>query len=94
MPKRERVYAIRRTDGEMVDDEYAFVIVGGPGDWPGHIDDTDEGMPVTFELVEMRVRVLETRTVWADRCPNHTDEFGPHHSIECCYHDDEPTVPT
>jgi len=91
--RRERVYAIRRTDGEHVDDEYAFLIRGGPSDWPG--DDLEqsvryEGTPVEFELVEMKVRVLEKRTYGTDACPNHTEECGPHHSRECCYYDDEP----
>lgn len=91
--KRERVYAIRRTDGEMVDDEYAFLIRGGPGDWPDdeHMDAMTayEGAPVEFELVEMKLRVLARRTFHGDICPNHTDEAGPHHSTECCYYDDQ-----
>jgi hypothetical protein len=27
-----------------------------------------------------------------DRCPDHTDEPGPHHSDECCYYDDDPVL--
>lgn len=74
----ETMYAIRRTDGELIHGEWSFAIVDGPNDWSAAEDDAEgNGSPATYELVEMTVKVRRVRTLpmcAASAC-NHVGEF-------------------
>lgn len=60
----ETMYAIRRTDGELIYDEYAFLGTSGPDDWLDIEEDADHGYPpVEYEMVKMSVEVVSRRTV-------------------------------
>lgn len=64
MDTEEKIYAIRRTDGELIHGEWSFAIVDGKRDWSVAEDDAESnGHPATYELVEMTVKVLRTRTL-------------------------------
>ncbi len=57
------MYAIRRTDGEPVGDEYTFFTTGGPDDWsPAENEAEDFDEEVEYELVKMLVERVGVRT--------------------------------
>jgi hypothetical protein len=60
----ERFYAIRRADGELMGDEYAFLTVAGPDDWsPAHDDAEDRDEPVDYELITFAIEAIAKRTL-------------------------------
>ena len=74
----ETMYAIRRKDGEPLYGEWSFAIVSGPDDWDAaDADAEDSTFAVTYELVEMTVKTVRTRTlpVCAVSACNHVAEF-------------------
>lgn len=58
----EFFYAVRRTDGEEIDD-YTIVFASGPDDWSSVEPYGDEDEPVEYELVKLIVEPVATRTV-------------------------------
>lgn len=89
----EVMYAIRRADGEPIFGEWAFAIVGGPTDWAAAEDDAEgNGHPATYELVEMKMTVVRTRTLpmCAEVCNRVAEYWGlcEMHALE----DDPDTV--
>lgn len=62
----EIVYAIKRTDGELMHGEYSWSTTSGPDDWePAELDSEDAGYPDTieFEMIEMRCRTVATKNL-------------------------------
>lgn len=60
----ETIYAIRRADGEPMFGEFSFATTTGPDDWDPATDDSDGAEDGTvYELVEMPVKVLGTKTL-------------------------------
>lgn len=60
----ERMYVIRRTDGEPLFGEWSFSLVDGPDDWQAAIEDArDSFSTATYELLEMVVTRIHTRTL-------------------------------
>lgn len=60
----ETIYAVRRTDNELIYGEFSYLEVGGPGDWSAFEDDIEFDDPVvTYEMVKMTVEVLERRSL-------------------------------
>lgn len=62
----EKFFAIRRTDGESLYDEFGWMSCDGPDDWEVAEQDStdwadDESEPIEYEIVEMTVRSLEKR---------------------------------
>lgn len=53
------IYIIRRTDGEEVYDEYAFMACDGPDDWTV-VGDQDFDKPTEYEI--LRCVAVATRT--------------------------------
>ena len=89
----ETMYAIRRKDGEPLYGEWSFAIVSGPDDWDAaDADAEDSTFAVTYELVEMTVKTVRTRTlpVCAERCDKPAEFWGlcEEHARE----DDEETL--
>jgi hypothetical protein len=61
--EEEVFYAIRRTDGVPIFNEYGFAIVDGPDDWAQAEDDADYSLvPIEYELVRMRVERIGVRS--------------------------------
>ena len=62
----EVIYAVRRTDGELMGD-FSFWTVNGPTDWdPTDWDSDDLTDPVEYQMLKMTVEVIDTRT--SPRC--------------------------
>ncbi len=86
----ETMYAIRRTDGELIWDEYAFMTVAGPDDWaPVEDDYADEA--VEYEMVRTEVYPVARRMLPSCKdgcgeparywglCEKHAREDDPDH---------------
>lgn len=62
---RESFYAIRRTDGESIYNDYAWMAVADPEDWQiakDYAEDTGLDDPVEFEMVRMTVEQVATKS--------------------------------
>lgn len=57
----EPFYAIRRTDGELLMGEYAWMAADGPDDWTVP-DNSDHDEPTEYEIVNMRPERVAVRT--------------------------------
>lgn len=72
--KPESFYAIRRTDGEEIYGEYAWMACNGPDDWTvGEESDHDE--PTEYEIVRMTVEPVARRSFGEDQWAD-TEERG------------------
>lgn len=60
-PMRESFYAIRRTDGEQIWGDYAWMGCDGPDDWTV-ADNADDEEPVEYEIVRMHVEPIARKT--------------------------------
>lgn len=59
----EHLYAIRRTDGETIGDDWEMVTCAGPDDWTLAADMTDpDEDPVEYEIVRLLVEPVGRRT--------------------------------
>lgn len=74
----EKIYAIRRTDGESLGDDWSFLVVGDASDWQPAEDDAEysmaDPMSVEYELIEMTVRSLGTRRLPPNPHVKHGDQ--------------------
>jgi hypothetical protein len=73
---RETLYALRRTDNELIYGEFSYLCVSGPDDW-GPVDDDLDDL-VTYEMIKMTVEVVRTRTLpeCRERCGEPGEFWG------------------
>lgn len=65
----ESFYAMRRTDGETMGDEWSWVNVDHADDWSHAVMEVEYGeQEIEFEIVLMTPTVVATRTFSAPRC--------------------------
>lgn len=92
---RETIYAIRRTDGEPIYDDFSFLIADGPDDWSAAEDIAEaDDVAGEFEMVAMDVQVVATKTlptcnegcgepaVYWGLCRAHAEKDDPDHFAE------------
>lgn len=60
-PKVETFHAIRLADGDLIYGEFTWLACDGPDDWTAAIE-SNHDQPTEYEIVEMIVRPIATRT--------------------------------
>ena len=69
MAELETFYAMRRTDGETMGDEWLWLKVDGPDDWaPAGDEVAYSDSSIEFEIVKMTVEQVGVMTIAAPRC--------------------------